>query len=171
MWFYLTAPHENLARPAIDPLFRSAAVAYGPAVVAIVLTGQLDDGTSGLLAIKDRGGTTIVQDPGEATAPSMPLSAIRHVTIDYCCNLADMAALLIKLANDDLEQSAPADLDKLIEIENRIAEGIFSVDDWWGLEQMSVPSGLNCPDCRSALYELNDNRVLRFRCWVVSVNW
>lgn len=156
-------PRENLARPAVDPLFRSAAVAYGSAVVGVVLTGQLDDGTAGLLAIKDRGGTTIVQEPSEATAASMPLSAIRHVAIDHRCKLAEMARLFVALAKDDPPEET-ADLGKLIEIETRIAEGIFNVDDWWALEQMSVPSGLNCPDCRSALYELKDKRLLRFRC-------
>jgi len=94
-------PHENLARPAIDPLFRSAAVAYGPAVVGVVLTGQLDDGTAGLLAIKDRAGTTIVQDPAEASASSMPQSALQHVPVDHCLGLDDMAALLVMLAHDD----------------------------------------------------------------------
>lgn len=157
-------PPENLARPAIDPLFRSAALAYGPAVVGAVLTGQLDDGTSGLLAIKDRGGTTIVQDPAEATAPSMPLSALRHVPIDHQCTLAKMAPLFVALAKDDPAGEEPEALAKLMEIESRIAEGILSVDDWWALEQMSAPSGFNCPSCRSALYELEDKRVLRFRC-------
>ena len=83
--------HENLARPAIDPLFRSAAVEYGPAVVGVVLTGQLNDGTVGLLAIKDRGGFAIVQEPSEATARSMPLSAIRHMKVDKICTLDQMA--------------------------------------------------------------------------------
>jgi two-component system chemotaxis response regulator CheB len=156
-------PHENLARPAIDPLFRSAAVAYGPAVVGVVLTGQLDDGTAGLLAIKDRGGIAIVQDPSEATAQSMPRSAIQHVAIDHRCKLSEIASLLVTFANDAPPQERE-DIAKLMDIENRIAEGIFNVDDWWGLEQMSTPSGLNCPNCHSALYELNDKRVLRFRC-------
>ena len=157
-------PHENLARPAVDPLFRSAAVSYGPVVVGVVLTGQLNDGTSGLLAIKDRGGFTIVQEPNEATARSMPLSAIRHMKVDKVCTLDEMARLFVTLANDDPPQELPDALQKLMEIENRIAEGIFKVEDWWALEEMSVPSGLNCPTCRSALYEMKDRRVLRYRC-------
>ena len=157
-------PHENLARPAVDPLFRSAAIAYGPAVVAAVLTGQLDDGTAGLLAVKDRGGTTIVQDPSEATAPSMPQSAMHHVQIDHCCKLDEMASLFVRLAEDDPAAQPPDSLGKLMAIEDRIADGIFNVEDWWNLEQVSSPSGLNCPNCRSGLYELTDKRVLRFRC-------
>ena len=157
-------PRENLTRPAIDPLFRSAAIAYGPAVVAAVLTGQLDDGTAGLLTVKDLGGTTVVQDPTEATARSMPESALQHVEVDHCCRLQQMARLFVDLANDDPPGSQSATTSKLIQIEDRIADGIFNVDDWWGLEQMSTPSGFNCPDCRSALYEIKDARVLRFRC-------
>lgn len=132
-------------------------------MVGVVLTGQLDDGTAGLLAIKDRGGITIVQEPSEATAPSMPRSALAHVHVDYCCKLDQIARLLVGFANDPPgpEQSGP---DELVEIENRIAEGIFNVDDWLKLEGMSGPSGLNCPNCRSALYELRDKRMLRFRC-------
>ncbi len=156
-------PRENLSRPAIDPMFRSAAVAYGPAAVGIVLTGQLDDGTAGLLAIKDRGGVAIVQEPSEATAASMPRSALRHVPIDYCCKLVEMADIFLRLAKDAPGEE-PKDAGKLMEVENRIAEGIFSVEDWWVVEQMSDPSGFNCPDCRSAVYELKDKRVLRFRC-------
>ncbi len=157
-------PHENLARPAIDPLFRSAAVNYGAAVVGVVLTGQLNDGTSGLLAIKDRGGFTIVQEPSEATARSMPLSAIGHMKVDKVCTLDEMARLFVELAKDAPPPDSAESVENLMEIENRIAEGIFKVEDWWALEQMSVPSGLNCSNCRSALYELKDRRVLRYRC-------
>ncbi len=157
-------PHENLTRPAIDPLFRSAAVGYGPAVVGVVLTGQLDDGAAGLLAVKDRGGFTIVQEPSEATARSMPLSAIRHMKVDRICTLDEMARLFVVLANDAPPREPAESLQALMEIENRIAEGIFNVEDWWSLERMSVPSGLNCPNCRSALYELKEPRVLRYRC-------
>lgn len=158
-------PHENFARPAVDALFRSAAVAYGPAVIGVVLTGQLDDGTAGLLAIKDRGGTAIVQEPSEAAAPSMPSSALRHVPVDHRCGLAEMAGLLTRLACDDPSGAASeADTQALIETENRIAQGVFRVEDWWNFEQMSTPSGYNCPTCRSAVYEVNDKRLLRFRC-------
>lgn len=156
-------PKENLARPAIDPLFRSAALAYGQSVIGVVLTGQLNDGTAGLLAIKDRGGTTIVQEPAEASAQSMPLSALRHVAVDHHCSVDTLGKLLTELASDP-PQPDPSPVDPLLEIETRIAEGLFTVGDWWRLEQLSTPSGLNCPDCRSALYRLNDQRVFRFRC-------
>ncbi|QWE97147.1 chemotaxis protein CheB [Cupriavidus sp. EM10] len=94
-------PRENYVRPAIDPLFRSAANAYGPAVVGIVLTGELDDGAAGLLAIKDRGGITCVQDPREAYAPSMPQAALQKVAVDYCCTLDKLSEIMIELAKDD----------------------------------------------------------------------
>lgn len=156
-------PKENLARPAVDPLFRTAAVAYGPAAVGVVLTGQLDDGTAGLLAIKDRGGYAIVQDPLEATAPSMPRSAYAHVKVDRMCKVAEMPALLVELVNDTPPASA-AEPTPLMEIENRIALGVSTVDDWWELERVSKPAGLSCPECQSSLYEIGDPRLLRFRC-------
>ena len=156
-------PKENLARPAVDPLFRSAALAYGERVIGVVLTGQLNDGTAGLLAIKDRGGTAIVQEPAEATARSMPLSALSHVAVDHHCSVDDLGRLLTTLVADPPEPTSVA-VAPLLVIESRIAEGMFTVGDWWRLEQLSAPSGLNCPDCRSALYRLNDQRLLRFRC-------
>lgn len=158
-------PRENFVRPAVDVLFRSAAIAYGPAAVGVVLTGYLDDGTAGLLPIKDRGGTAIVQDPAEATAASMPRSALRHVKVDHCLKVAEMAEVLVALAEDDPAESGEATADlAVLQLENRIACGIFDPDDWQVLEQSCRPSGLNCPDCRSALYELNDPRLLRYRC-------
>lgn len=156
-------PHENLARPAIDPTFRSAAVTYGPAVAGVILTGQLDDGTAGLLAIKDQGGIAIVQEPEEATAPSMPISALKHVKVDHRLRVREIAELLTSLAKDD-PSSGEAEVQKLMQIEDRIAEGVFNTADWWAIESLSTASGFNCPDCTSALYELNDKRVLRFRC-------
>ena len=84
--------------------------------------------------------------------------------IDYCCKLEEMASLFVRLAEDDPAAPRSDSLDKLMAIEDRIADGIFNVEDWWNLEQVSSPSGLNCPNCRSGLYELTDKRVLRFRC-------
>jgi len=91
-------PRENHARPAIDPLFRSAALAWGKQAIGVVLTGQLDDGTAGLAAIKEGGGTAIVQDPATAVEPSMPASALDNVAVDHCLPLEKIAAKLVELS-------------------------------------------------------------------------
>jgi len=91
-------PRENSARPAIDPLFRSVALAWRERAVGLVLTGGLHDGTAGLAAIKECGGTAIVQDPATADEPSMPASALANVNVDHCLPLAEIPALLSQLA-------------------------------------------------------------------------
>jgi two-component system chemotaxis response regulator CheB len=93
-------PRENWARPAIDPLFRSAARAYGPRVVGVILTGRLNDGSAGLRAVRAAGGQAIVQDPADAVAPDMPWSALRHAGADYRVPLAKIPELLDQLAHE-----------------------------------------------------------------------
>jgi two-component system chemotaxis response regulator CheB len=110
-------PRENRFRPAIDPLFRSAAQVYGPAAIGVVLSGNLDDGTGGLRAIKELGGIAIVQDPNDAQFPSMPRSALRHVSIDHCVRLSDMSSLLNRLATTEAE-AAGAPVSRSLGTEN-----------------------------------------------------
>ena len=109
-------PKENHVRPAIDALFRSAAYAYGPRVVGVVLTGLLNDGTAGLWVVKDRGGTAIVQDPKGAIAPSMPQSALQNVAVDYCLPLGEIAPLLAQLAHGGVKGK---EIDRAGRIEDR----------------------------------------------------
>lgn len=156
-------PKENRTRPAIDPTFRSAAVVYGPGAVGVVLTGYLDDGTAGLLAIKDCGGVAMVQDPDEASAPSMPRSALRHVDVDHCGPLSSLAERMVQLANDAPRASRETDPRRVLEIEEHMASGLTGAD-WARLSELCRGSRLNCPDCRNALYEIPDLRLLRFRC-------
>ena len=90
---------ENRHRPGIDPLFRSAAVAYGARVIGVVLTGMLDDGTAGLMAIKRCGGVTVVQDPRDAAYAGMPVNALNNVDVDFCVSVAEMGRLLTTLVS------------------------------------------------------------------------
>src|SRR4051812_46304658 len=92
---------ENGVRPAVDPLFRSAARVYGSRVIGVVLTGALDDGTAGVAAIKEVGGVTIAQDPEEAFSPGMPRSAINTGFIDHVLALRDIPLLIGALVEED----------------------------------------------------------------------
>jgi two-component system, chemotaxis family, protein-glutamate methylesterase/glutaminase len=159
----VAGPRENRHRPAIDPLFRSAALAYGPRVVGVVLTGALNDGTAGLLAIKRQGGVAVVQDPAEALAPGMPSSALAHVAIDKCLRLAEIPRYLEQIA---CESAAPLE-DYPASDELRLEVAIA------GLHPETRASGdlgrlsrYTCPDCKGPLWEIHDGQLLRFRCHV-----
>jgi two-component system chemotaxis response regulator CheB len=103
MWLTI-GPKVNRHRPAIDPLFESAAEVYGNRVIGVVLTGYRDDGSAGLSTIKEHGGIAIVQDPKQAFAPNMPGNALRLVATDYCLGLEEIAPLLVKLVNGRTQQ-------------------------------------------------------------------
>lgn len=151
---------ENRSRPAIDPLFRSAAVAYGNRVIGILLTGYLDDGTSGMSAIKRCGGTCVVQDPKDAAYPDMPRNALNQVRIDHCLPLAEMGDLLSKLVRRKLgkRKAVPKD----IAIEAKIAERVLS--DLRSVDALGEQVPFNCPGCGGVLWRIDQGKPLRYRC-------
>lgn len=154
-------PRENRHRPAIDPLFRSAAWAYGPRAVGVVLTGHLDDGTSGLWAIKRCGGTTVVQDPADAEHPEMPSNALLYNEIDHRLPLSDIPGLLARLARQTVDIDPAAVRPSSIGDEVSFAELHSDID---GMQQFGRPSAFTCPTCRGALWELEEGGHLRYRC-------
>jgi two-component system chemotaxis response regulator CheB len=157
-------PKEHRFRPAVDPLFRSAAVSYGRRVIGVVLTGALDDGAAGLWTIKQHGGTAIVQDPHDAEAPSMPQSALRAVAVDHVVALAALAPLLTRLSHetapDTLEVAVEDDAKSPIEV--RIAAAHNALDA--GVLTLGTPTLLTCPDCHGTLLALREGSLMRFRC-------
>ena len=152
--------HENRSRPAIDPLFRSAAVAFGTGVIGILLTGYLDDGTSGMKAIKKCGGICIVQDPDEAEYPDMPRNALNNVKVDYCLPISEMGALLDEIIPRRLQKRKPVPEDILIEAE--IAERVLS--DLPSVNKLGDQVPFNCPGCGGVLWKVGKDSNLRFRC-------
>jgi two-component system chemotaxis response regulator CheB len=156
-------PRENRHRPAVDPLFRSAAKTYGPRVVGVILTGSLDDGTQGLEAIKKCGGQAIVQNPEEAFAPSMPLSALRYVEVDHVLNLDEIPPVLVRLATKPAKTKF---VDHCAEAQKEVSimESDMSLDE---MEQrMGQPSGFICPDCNGPLWETKNGALPHYRCLV-----
>jgi two-component system chemotaxis response regulator CheB len=157
-------PRENNHRPAIDPLFRSAARAYGNRAVGIVLSGARDDGAAGLIAIKKVGGIAIVQDPDEAIFPDMPRSALKAVTPDFCLPVKEIAKTIVTLSNQALSEEQGMAMDDDMKKETDIVgmnEEALQDDDKPG-----TPSVFGCPDCGGVLWELQDDEWLRFRCRV-----
>ena len=154
-------PRENRFRPAVDPLFRSAAQVFGPAVIGIVLTGGLDDGTAGLHAIKQLGGVAVVQDPRDAQYPSMPTNAARYVAVDHLVPINEMGALLMQLLRTP-RTDVVAQLPRSLEVEVNVAGGQNPIDA--GLEDLGAPSSFACPECHGVLLQVGEGGILRFRC-------
>lgn len=155
-------PRENNHRPAVDPLFRTAARTYGRRVVGVVLSGTLDDGTAGLLAIKQRGGVAIVQNPQEALYAGMPNSAIENVEVDYILPLSEMASVLVELAEQPVAIEGEDPVSRDMEMEADMAE--LELGAMQNPERPGTPSPFGCPDCGGVLWELDEERLVRFRC-------
>lgn len=175
-------PAENNHRPAIDALFRSAARAYGPRTVGMVLTGTLDDGTAGLQSIKSRGGIALVQDPKEALFTGMPVSAIENVAVDKIETIAGLAKIVTRLADENQaaiqaagqqaagqqakdEQTAQKEASVIPKLEEDVA---VAESDLSRLNDRAEgrPSGFSCPDCHGVLWEMTEGGLVRYRCRV-----
>jgi two-component system chemotaxis response regulator CheB len=153
-------PRENMTRPSIDPLFRSAALSYGPRVVAVFLSGMLNDGASGISAVKACGGTAIVQHPLDAVSDQMPLAALEAVEPDRVAAASDLGAILSEIVGEDAghELNCPESLPLEVEIASGARLGAEK------LREIADPSALTCPDCQGVLSEMRDERPLRYRC-------
>ena len=156
----IKGPKEHHARPAIDPLFRSAALDSGARAIGVVLTGMLDDGAAGLYAIKACGGVAVVQNPETAAEPSMPASALAAVEVDHVTELDALPGLLNRLALTPVTAVSPEAPDWL-RTEHVITLGKMKMQD---LATIGNPSGFTCPDCGGALYEIAKGMPLRFLC-------
>ena len=163
-------PRENRARPSVDPLFRSAALAYGPRVIGVILSGALDDGTAGLWTVKDRGGIAVVQDPEDAAVPSMPASALSEVAIDHVTPARELGPLLGRLALEPVAErttdvGATPD-EPHAELQREIGITVLDEEHHQASARYGEPSRFPCPDCGGVLWDLSEDGPLRFRCEV-----
>lgn len=157
-------PKDNRFRPSIDALFRSAAYTHRERVIGIILSGMLNDGTSGLWSIKRFGGTAIVQDPGEAAVDSMPLSALDEVEVDHVLPAAEIGPLVGRLVREPAGAavSVPRDVAERVEVEVALsgAEDAFRR----GIMRFGERTAFTCPECHGALSRIVEGPVARFRC-------
>lgn len=159
-------PRENRFRPAVDALFRSAAYAYQDRVIGVVLSGALNDGTSGMWTINHFGGTAIVQDPGEALFGDMPEGVMQYTQVQYVLKAAEIGPLINEMCRKQIiktnQNGLVAKQRELMEIELAIAKGSNGVD--LGLLERGAPSHLTCPECHGALTKFVEGRLVRYRC-------
>ena len=159
-------PRENRHRPSADPLFRSAARSYRERAVGVVLTGSLDDGAAGLLAIKRIGGIAVVQDPNDALFPGMPQSALAVTAVDHCLPLAEIGSTLVQIviASANREDAPVSGVTENLEFETRIAQADLQAIEDDG--RPGTPSQFGCPECGGVLWEIENDKIVRFRCRV-----
>jgi two-component system chemotaxis response regulator CheB len=156
-------PKENGHRPAIDPLFRTAARFYGDRVTGMIFSGLLDDGVLGANAIKQSGGLVFVQDPEEAVFADMPRNTIGGAKVDKVACIAQLASELAKVAG--VNKSGNLQLEETdVEEDSDIVE--MAGQDLPTIEHKSRPSAFTCPECNGTLFELTENGVKHFRCRV-----
>jgi two-component system, chemotaxis family, protein-glutamate methylesterase/glutaminase len=157
-------PRENRQRPSIDALFRSAARAYGPRVVAVVLSGALQDGTAGLMAVRQAGGVAVVQDPGDALVTSMPLTAREIAGADHSARAAELAPLLVELVHSPVPpRGGPSMADPSEKMPGLVARDMEGQRHG---EREGEISTFTCPECGGSLWQLDQAGVLQFRCHV-----
>ena len=158
----VNGPNENRHRPAVDPLFRTAARAHGRHTIGVILSGSLDDGTAGLYAIKRCGGAALVQDPDTALFDGMPTSAIEHVPVDFVGDIPELTAELVRRVAT-LSSAPRLELEVSDESEDLDAvemdRGTPDPDEW-----SAVPSAFTCPECHGTLFERQDGTLVRYRC-------
>ena len=159
-----SGPRENGWRPAIDVLFRSAAVEHGPRVIGVILSGALDDGAAGMVAIRLRGGVGIVQDPGEALHSSMPQAAIDAAYVDHVLPAAKIPDLVLDLIGGQLPLTEMGPVPEPMATEVDMAARPRSSVDM--PEHPGEPSAFVCPDCSGPLFEIDEGRLTRYRCRV-----
>jgi two-component system, chemotaxis family, protein-glutamate methylesterase/glutaminase len=157
-------PRENGHRPAVDVLFRSAARARGARMVGIVLSGALDDGTAGTIAVRGRGGVVIAQDPDEALYPSMPQHAVEVGGADHVTPIAEMGTLLTKLLSEEIDIVTEPPASELMDTETAMAD--FDAEAMNDDDRPGVPSGFGCPTCHGALFTIAEGGMERYRCRV-----
>jgi two-component system, chemotaxis family, protein-glutamate methylesterase/glutaminase len=159
-------PRENRHRPSIDVLFRSAARSHGSRVWGIVLSGELDDGSAGLMAIGMKGGVRVVQDPAEALSPDMPNRAIQYAGADYILPVAEIANLLGRIhRGEELPAEHPV---REVRMQDHIDKEVreAEMENIPCKKQPGKSSEFACPECHGVLWELDENGLLRFRCRV-----
>lgn len=157
-------PRENGYRPAVDVLFRSAARAAGTRVICVVLSGALDDGTAGMIAVRQRGGVGVAQDPEDALYPSMPRHAVEVGGADHVVPLASVGELLGRLLAEDLPEAGEPPPTELMATETAMAD--LDMDALNEEERPGTPSGFGCPSCHGALFTITEGAMERYRCRV-----
>ena len=154
-------PRENGHRPAIDPLFRTAAMRYRGRVTGVILSGSLDDGIAGLGAIKRLDGAVVVQDPDDALYPTMPKSAIEAGLVDHVAPVAAIPDLLVGLAATEVAAERAISRAMATDQTQLDPETITAEN-----RERGELSGFVCPECKGPLWELKEGEVVKLRCRV-----